>query len=118
MVVFLDATSNSSGLPRNSYLGHVVVGNSPSRVRTHGDLVLVTCAEDDSVYIVDSGTMRLLDMREDICRGPYDIEFFDRGEHSWGLISCFEDDVVAVLDVNPNSDTFLDVIAKIGKARE
>ena len=47
-----------------------------------------------------------------------DIDFFDRGQHSWALITCFEDDLVAVMDINPESETFLDVLARVGKPRD
>jgi DNA-binding beta-propeller fold protein YncE len=119
MLVFLDTTPGESELPGNSYLGQVVLGNNPSRVRAHGDYMFATCAQDDAVYVVDSRTRRLVEMREDICRGPFDVDFYDLGQDDlqWALISCFEDDVVAVLDVDPDSADFLDVVARIGKPR-
>jgi DNA-binding beta-propeller fold protein YncE len=120
MLVFLDTSPGDSDLPAISYLGQVVLGNNPSRVRTHGDYMFATCAQDDAVYVVDSRTRRLVDMREDICRGPFDIDFYDLGQDDlqWALISCFEDDVVAVLDVDPDSADFLEVVARIGKPRD
>lgn len=119
MLVFLDTTPGENGLPQNSYLGQVVLGNNPSRVRTHGDFMFATCAQDDAVYAVDTRTRRLVDIREDICRGPFDIDFYDLGEDDlqWALISCFEEDVVAVVDVDPESADFMEVVARIGKPR-
>ena len=120
MLVFLDTSPGEDGLPKNGYLGQVVLGNNPSRVRTHGDYMYATCAQDDAVFVVDTRTRHLVEMREDICRGPYDIDFYDLGQDDlqWALISCFEDDVVAVLDVNPDSADFLEVVARIGKPRD
>ncbi len=120
MLVFLDTTPGDDGLPQLAYLGQVVLGNNPSRVRNHGDFMFVTCAQDDAVYAVDTRTRRLVDIREDMCRGPFDIDFYELGEDDlqWALISCFEDDVVAVVDVDPDSADFLEVIARIGKPRD
>jgi hypothetical protein len=97
----------------------VVLGNNPSRVRTHGDYMFATCAQDAAIYVVDTRTRRLVDLREDICRGPFDVDFYELGQDDlqWALISCFEDNVVAVLDVDPDSAGFLDVVARIGKPR-
>ena len=120
MLVFLDTTPGEDGLPQNGYLGQVVLGNNPSRVRTHGDYMYATCAQDDAIFVVDTRTRRLVDMREDICRGPFDIDFYMLGQDDlqWALISCFEDDVVAVLNVDPDSAGFLEVVARIGKPRD
>jgi DNA-binding beta-propeller fold protein YncE len=120
MLVFLDTTPGENGLPQNSYLGQVVLGNNPSRVRTHGDFMFATCAQDDAVYVADTRTRRLVDIREDICRGPFDIDFYDLAEDDlhWALISCFEEDVVAVVDVDPESTDFMEVVARIGKPRD
>ena len=119
MLVFLDTTPGENGLPQNSYLGQVILGNNHSRVRTHGDFMFATCSQDDAVYAVDTRTRRLVDIREDICRGPFDIDFYDLGEDDlqWALISCFEEDVVAVVDVDPESVDFMEVVARIGKPR-
>jgi hypothetical protein len=59
-------------------------------------------------------------LREDICRGPFDIDFYDLGQDDlqWALVSCFEDDVVAVVNVDPDSADFLEVVARIGKPRD
>lgn len=120
MLVFLDSSPADDGLPGLGYLGQVLLGNNPSRVRTHGDFMFATCAQDDAVYAVDTRTRRLVDIREDICRGPFDIDFYDLGQDDlqWALISCFEDDVVAVVDVDPESADFLEVVARIGKPRD
>jgi hypothetical protein len=120
MLVFLDTSPGENGLPKNSYLGQVILGNNPSRVRTHGDYMFVTCAQDDAVYVVDTRTRRLVALREDICRGPFDIDFYDLGQDDlqWALVSCFEDDVVAVVNVDPDSADFLEVVARIGKPRD
>lgn len=120
MLVFLDSSPGENGLPGLGYLGQVVLGNNPSRVRTHGDFMFATCAQDDAVFAVDARTRRLVDIREDICRGPFDIDFYDLGENDlqWALVSCFEDDVVAVVDVDPESADFMEVVARIGKPRD
>ena len=120
MLVFLDTTPDEDEQPRIGYLGQVVLGNNPSRVHTHGDYMFTTCAQDDAVFVVDTRTRRLVEMREDICRGPFDIDFYDLGQDDlqWALVSCFEDDMVAVLDVDPDSADFLEVVARIGKPRD
>lgn len=117
MLVFLDTSIGSDGLPRNDYLGHVVLGSKTSRVRAHGDQLFVTAAEDDTVFVVDAAQQRLIALREDVCRGPFDIAFFDRGDDHWALITCFEDDTVAVMDVDPDSSTYLEILGRVGQPR-
>ncbi len=117
MLVFVDTTLDETGLPSNDVLGEVVLSDKPSQVRFIGDLALVTSAQDDTLFVIDALTMRMIDIKEDVCRGLYDIDVYDLGDLHWALITCFEDDVVAVVDVNPESDNFLDVLARVGKPR-
>ncbi len=118
MLVLMDTTPDCTGKPANRLLGMVPLGSNPSRVRAFGDYMFVTGAKDDAVYAIDTRTRRLVAIREDICRGPFEIDFWDREDLKWGLISCFEDDTIAVLDVDPDSPDFLEVIARVGKPRE
>ncbi len=117
MLVFIDTTLDGTGRPANRYTGTVPLGSNPSRVRAFGDYMFVTGAKDDAVYAIDSRTHRLVAIREDVCRGPFDIDFWDRGDLKWALISCFEDDTIAVLDVDSDSPDFLAVIARVGQPR-
>lgn len=121
MLMFVDTSFSDTGLPNNEILGQAVLTNNPAQVRFAGDLALVTSAEDDTLYVIDANTMRMTDIKDDVCRGPYDLDVYDGMNNgvvfSWALITCFEDDVVAVVDIDPNSDTFLDVLARVGKLR-
>jgi len=117
MLVFVDTTLDETGLPANDVLGQVVLSDNPSLVRFIGDLVLVTSAQDDTLFVINALTMKMIDIKEDVCRGIYDMDVYDRGDLRWALITCFEDDVVAVVDVDPLSKTFLDVLARVGKPR-
>jgi hypothetical protein len=114
-LLVLDERLGADGLPQNRLLGAVVLGNNPSRVRYFGNLLLVTSAQDDTVFVVDATTYRLLGVREDICKGPFDLAFHENGTVRWGLVSCFEDDQVVVLDLDPASDHYLEVVARVGK---
>ncbi len=118
MLVLVDTSLDEFGEPRNEYRGAVGLGNNPSRVRALGDTFFVTGAKDDTVYLVDARSGRMSDLREDICRGPFEVAFWDRGDLRWALVSCFEDSTVAVLDVDPASDTYLEVLARVGEPME
>jgi hypothetical protein len=117
MLLFVDTTLSETGLPSDTILGEVVLSDNPSKVRFIGDLALVTSAEDDTFFVIDALTMKMIAIKEDVCRGPYDVDVYDRGDLRWALVTCFEDDVVAVVDVDPQSETFLDVLARVGKLR-
>jgi pyruvate,orthophosphate dikinase len=117
ILAFVDTTPDYTGLPAHTPLGQVVVGANPSRVKGHENLMYATCAEDDAIYVVDALQMRLIDKREDVCRGPFDIGFYDTDQVTWALVTCFEDDSVAILDVDPSSQRFLEVIARVGEPR-
>jgi DNA-binding beta-propeller fold protein YncE len=120
MLAFLDTSLDDSGKPKNTFAGEVVICNNPSRVRIYGERAYVTCAEDDAIYVIDTVTRRLVEIREDICRGPFDMAFYNRGgedDLNWMLVTCFEDNVVAVVNVDPTSDEYLEVLARVGKLK-
>jgi len=120
MLVFLDTTLDDSGKPKNTFGGEVIVCSNPSRVQVYQERAYITCAEDDAIYVVDTVTRRLVEIREDICRGPFDMAFYSRGggdDLNWLLVTCFEDNVVAVVDVDQDSAGYLDVLARVGKLR-
>jgi hypothetical protein len=113
MLVFLDTLNN------NAYIGSIALGPNPSLVLQHNKIFFVTCPREDTVYIIDGTTKRLVQVRTDICKGPFDIGFFDRASDNlhWALFTCFEDHKVAVVDVgDPLSERYLTVIAKVGQA--
>ncbi len=127
LLAFLDLSPDPSrnDVPSLKYQGHVVVGTYPSRVRVHGDLAFVTGAQEDTLHVIDTRTRKLIGVLEgedQICRGPFDIGFYDKATATpaihWGLVSCFEQNVVAVLDLNPANETFLQVIAEIGEPKD
>jgi hypothetical protein len=115
MLVLLDTSLDERGLPRNRLLHTLAVGDNPSLVRARGDLFLVTCAKDDTLYAVDGRQGRLLAIREDICVGPFGLDFHDLPDgRRWVLVSCFEDGQVAILEGDPLNPGFLDVLARVG----
>ncbi len=116
-LVFLDTTPDASGLPQNNPLGQVVVGSSPSRVRTFGNIMFATCAIDDAVYLIDITTRRMIGIREDICRGLYDVGFYTGDSVQWALITCYENNTVAVLDIDLGSPRYLEVVARVGEPK-
>ncbi len=118
MLVTMDTSLDYTGEPKNTFLGTIGLGPNPSRVRALGDLFFITGAKDDAIDLVDGATRRLVGVREDVCRGPFEVAFWDRGDLKWALVSCFEDDTIAVMDVDSKSPTYLDVIARVGKPRE
>jgi len=118
VLVFIDTRPSPSGQPSNTIVGLVDLDNRPARVFSAGDLVFVSDAEDDSISIVDARLRRLLQRREDICLGPFDFASWQGGQVEWLLVSCFEQNVIAVLDIDRNSPTFLQTVARVGRARQ
>lgn len=115
MLIFMDTQPGDDGRPSQRFLGEVVVGNQPSLLRRKGEIFFVTCAQDDAIYAIDGVKHRLISAREDICKGPYDIAFWDHDDVQWGLVTCFEEDTLAIVDVDPSSAGFLDVVARVGE---
>ncbi|HOX43353.1 MAG TPA: hypothetical protein PK668_07135 [Myxococcota bacterium] len=119
VLAILDTSLDEVGQPRNAYLDALVVGGNPSRVRAHGDLLLVTGSMDDAVYAIDGSSRRMLGFREGVCKGPFDIGFYDPpGGGAWALLTCFDDNQVIVLDADPASGGFMDVLARVGRPTE
>jgi hypothetical protein len=118
ILAFLDTTLGPDGKPMNRYAGSVVTTNNPSLVRIHGDLIIVTSAQEDVLLVVDARTGHVLKTIDNVCRGPFDVDFLDRVDQKWAVIACFEEDTVAVMDINPASSTFLQILAKVGKPSE
>ena len=119
LLAFLDTTPGSDGVPVNRVTGQVVLEDNPAHLEFVGEnMVLVSDPESDTLALVDSSSMRLVQMSDDICRGPYDLDLWEKDGRHWALVACFEEDVVAVVDMDPDSETFFQVLAKVGKARE
>jgi DNA-binding beta-propeller fold protein YncE len=118
MLVLLDTSTDYTGAPTNRYLGSIALSSNPSRIRSLGDKFFVSGAKDDTIVVVDSRSRRVVASREDVCRGPFEMAFWERGDLRWCLVSCFEDDTVAVLDVNEDSPDYLEVIARVGVPRD
>ncbi len=117
MLVFVDTSVGPDGLPVHSIEGLADLDNLPARVFASGDLVLVSDAEDDSISVIDSRTRRLLERREDICRGPFDFALWEGEQVTWVLVTCFEENLLAVLDIDSASASFLQVVARVGKPK-
>ncbi len=117
LILFLDTRLDLDGNPANTYQGSEVLGHGPTRLRRNGDFLYVTATEDDALYVVHAPSRRLYAVREDVCRGPFEVDFWNEAGRQWALISCFEEDVVAVLDADPASPSFLDTLARVGQRR-
>ena len=115
MLLLLDSTPDLTGFPSMGFLGVVPVSNDPTLLRSNGDLMFVTGTKDDSIFVIDVTTQKLIARLESVCRGPFDMGFYEKDENHWALVTCFENDNVTVLDVNPESSTFLNVVARIGE---
>ncbi len=114
MLIYLDTSLGTNNMPKNSYLGHVVLDELPIRVKNHKSLSFVTATEGDTLYVIDTVSMKLIDMRDDVCQGPFDMAIYESDGKEWLLVTCFEESRVAVLDVDEASDSFLEVLARIG----
>lgn len=115
MLLFLDTASN----PPNAYKGSFPLGANPELVFRDpaSDLLFITFDQENTVYIVNSATMQLLQINKNICAGPFDMAFYEPSTDThWALFTCFEDDTVTILDISDPTSS-LPVLAQVGKPR-
>ncbi|RME28079.1 MAG: hypothetical protein D6806_03480 [Deltaproteobacteria bacterium] len=117
LLVFLDVSSNSKGKPAMRILGSVKLEGDPAQVLWAGRLVLVSDAKNDTLAAVDSDTIELVELSDGICRGPHSMALWP-GYGGWLLVGCFEQDQLVVVDIDPASASFFQVLARVGKERE
>jgi DNA-binding beta-propeller fold protein YncE len=118
-VLVIDAGLGEDGRPRNRVLGFVSVGSRPTelavlpRADGKGDLIYVACFGTNNVYVVDSLLMDVVDVIPTGV-GPYDIAVVDDelvGRRAY--VSLFEESAIAVIDLDPGSPFYHQVIAEI-----
>jgi DNA-binding beta-propeller fold protein YncE len=109
--------SLDDGVPKNAYLDSVGLTSQPSRVRAWGDWFFVTCALDDTIIVVNRHSWSIESIFEGTCIGAFDIGFWQDSESSWAIVSCFSENTIAIIDVDPSSDTLFDTLLKVGEPR-
>lgn len=114
-LIFWDVSLDADGYPAPTFLSSIRLPGRPTRVRSAGGYVFVTLMEEDTLAVFDARTRSLVNFREDICVGPFDIAFANPGAHKWAVVSCFADQQLAVLDVDPASPSFFKVVARVGR---
>jgi len=117
LLLFLDTRLDLDGNPVNDYLGSEVLGHGPTRLRQDGEFLYVSATEDDALYVVHAASRRQYAVLEDVCRGPFELDVWRSAGRRWLLVSCFEEDVVAVVEADPNSPRFLETLARVGRPR-
>lgn len=118
-VAVMDISPQPDGTPRNTFLGMVGLGSRPSELAVmsrpdgKGDLVYAVCFGTGDVWVVDTLLMEVVD-RIPIGIGPYDIVVVESetvGKRAY--VSLFEQDTVAVIELDPKSPFHHQVIAEI-----
>ena len=118
-VVVFDISAGPNGNPRNQVLGMVALGARPSelavvpRADGKGDLVYVVCFGSGDLWVVDTLLMEVVD-RIPVGIGPYDIAIVQ--SETVGIrayVSMFEQDSVAIVELDPKSPFHHQVIAEI-----
>ena len=118
VLVFLDTAPLLDGSPSLNVVGEVLVGDNPTTLRFFDGTFFVMDAKGDTIYAVDGRTMRLRAASEEICRGPYDMAFWQPGDVTWALVACFEDNTLSILDVDKDSPDFMKVVVRVGPAMD
>ena len=118
LLVFLDTRSDAAGEPTLDLLGEVLVDDNPSTLRRYEDTYYVLNTKDDTILAVDARTRRLLAKSEEICRGPYDMDFWVPGDVSWGVVACFEDNTLSIINIDRDSPDFMQPVVRVGREME
>jgi len=119
-------TTLEDGLPRNKVLDVVEVCPRPSvlRVRTQADgrtLAYAVCFASGEIYVVDTQDAQVVD-RINTGGGPHDLVLMPDtaapGLQGYGLVSNFGEHTVGVIDLDPESETYHQMIGRLGWPEE
>jgi hypothetical protein len=119
-------TSLSNGQPRNEFLDAVEICPKPSvmRLRTGPQgrtLAYTVCFASGEIYVVDTHDAQVVD-RIEAGGGPHDLVLMpDTASpelRGFGLVTNFGEHTVGVLDLRPDSETYHQLIGRLGWPEE
>ncbi len=119
-------TSLEDGQPRNEFLDAVEICPKPSvmRVRTGPQgrtLAYTVCFASGEIYVVDTHDAQVVD-RIEAGGGPHDLVLMpDTASpelQGFGLVSNFGEHTVGVIDLRPDSETYHQLIGRLGWPEE
>jgi hypothetical protein len=117
-----------TGMPRNTLTGSYDVCRESSGMAVgdggNGELALVSCFRDGTVYIIDAQGRRPTDAVVTVGRGPYDVAISPMRQKAY--VTNFLEDTVGVIeldpeakpDANPESRRQYREVLRIGKTRQ
>ncbi len=119
-------TSLANGQPRNEFLDAVEICPKPSvmRVRTGPQgrtLAYTVCFASGEIYVVDTQDAQVVD-RIEAGGGPHDLVFMPDTAipalQGFGLVSNFGEHTVGIIDLRPDSQTYHQLIGRLGWPEE
>jgi len=119
-------TSLQDGQPRNEVLDVVEICPKPSvlRVRTQDDgrtLAYAVCFASGEIYVVDTHDAQVVD-RIEAGGGPHDLALMPDDApqelRNFGLVSNFGEHTVGLIDLRPDSETYHQMIGRLGWPEE
>jgi hypothetical protein len=116
-------TSLEDGLPRNEVMDVVEVCPKPSVLRIQRGplgrtLAYAVCYASGEIYVVDTDDAYVID-RIEAGGGPHDLVFPEDGPFAgYALISNFAEHSIGVIDVDPTSPTYHQMIGRLGWPEE
>lgn len=120
-------TSLQDGQPRNEFLDVVEICPKPSvlRLRNMPDgrtLAYAVCFASGEIYVVDTHDAQVVD-RIEAGGGPHDLVLMPSqvdpfAPQGFGFVSNFGEHTLGVIDLRPDSETYHQMIGRLGRAEE
>jgi DNA-binding beta-propeller fold protein YncE len=114
-----DTSFDETGLPRNQAksvydicreASGLVVGNAGG-----GELALVTCFRDGTMYVIDAAGRRTTDAIVTVGRGPFEVTVSTTRKKAY--VTNFLEDTVGVIDLAPGSTRQYREVLRIGESK-
>ena len=119
-----DTTLDSNGFPRNTPVAVYDICREASGLTVAdingaaegGELAVVTCFRDGTVYLIDAYGRRAADAIVRVGRGPFDVVISPVLQKAF--ITNFLEDSIGVIDLKPGSATQFREVLRIGETRQ
>jgi DNA-binding beta-propeller fold protein YncE len=114
-----DTSLDEAGFPKNQAVAVYDICRDASGLTVgdvgDGELALVTCFREGTVFIIDATGRRQTDAVVSVGRGPFDIVISPTHEKAY--VTNFLEDTVGVIDLDPESATRFREVLRIGETR-
>jgi YVTN family beta-propeller protein len=116
-----DSEDDAAGFPKNTAVAVYDICRETSGLAVgnvgdpEGELALVSCFGDGTVYVIDATGRRATDAIVTVGRGPFDVVISP--VHKKAYVTNFLEDTVGVIDLAPGSPTRFHEILRIGEPR-